>query len=264
MFICPVCKNELNKTGKSLICSNGHCFDMAKSGYVNLLLKSTGGNHGDNKLMVSARHDFLDKGYYEPLREAIVKMCREFTDTGDIIVDCGCGEGYYTSKIAEVLPDRTVCGFDISKDALAVAAKRNKTVEYAVASSFDIPLPDSCADMITEIFSPHSEKEFLRILKPDGRMLMVIPLENHLLELKQAVYDKAYKNEPSSFEIEGFKLLKSERVEYTADIACTEDIKNLFAMTPYYYKTGEKEQARLNTLQRLNVTLSFAVLCYGL
>ena len=118
--------------------------------------------------------------------------------------------------------------------------------------------------LITEIFSPHSEKEFLRILKPDGRMIMVIPLENHLLELKQAVYDKAYKNEPSSFEIEGFKLLKSERVEYTADIACTEDIKNLFAMTPYYYKTGEKEQARLNTLQRLNVTLSFAVLCYGL
>ena len=148
MFICPVCKNKLNKTGKSLICSNGHCFDMAKSGYVNLLLKSTGGNHGDNKLMVSARRDFLDKGYYEPLREAIVKMCREFTATGDIIVDCGCGEGYYTSKIAEVLPDRTVCGFDISKDALAVAAKRNKTVEYAVASSFDIPLPDSCADML--------------------------------------------------------------------------------------------------------------------
>lgn len=52
MFICPVCKNELNKTGKSFICSNGHCFDMAKSGYVNLLLKSTGVNHGDNKLMV--------------------------------------------------------------------------------------------------------------------------------------------------------------------------------------------------------------------
>lgn len=264
MFICPVCKNELNKTGKSLICSNGHCFDMAKSGYVNLLLKSTGGNHGDNKLMVSARRDFLDKGYYDPLREAIVKMCRKFTASGDIIVDCGCGEGYYTSKIAEALPDRTVCGFDISKDALAIAGKRNKTVEYAVASSFDIPLPDNCADMITEIFSPHSEKEFLRILKPDGRMLMVIPLENHLLELKQAVYDKAYKNEPSSFEKDGFKLLKSERVEYTADIASTEDIKNLFAMTPYYYKTGEKEQARLNTLQRLNVTLSFAVLCYGL
>ena len=65
MFICPVCKNELNKTGKSFICSNGHCFDMAKSGYVNLLLKSTGGNHGDNKLMVSARRDFLDKGYYD-------------------------------------------------------------------------------------------------------------------------------------------------------------------------------------------------------
>jgi len=264
MFICPVCKKELNKTGKSLVCPDGHCFDTAKSGYVNLLLKSNGGNHGDNKLMVNARRDFLDRGYYEPLRNAVVGMCREFTNAGDTLVDCGCGEGYYTSAIAAALPDRTVCGFDISKDALAVAAKRSKSVEYAVASSFDIPLPDGCADMVTEIFSPHSEKEFLRIMKPNGRMLMVIPLENHLYELKQAVYDMAYKNEPSSFEEEGFKLLKSERVEYTAHISSNADIKNLFAMTPYYYKTGAKEQARLNTLQQISVTLSFAVLCYGL
>ncbi len=264
MFICPVCKNELNKTGKSLVCPNGHCFDMAKSGYVNLLLKSGGGNHGDNKLMVNARRDFLDRGYYEPLRNAVVKMCREFSNSGDAVVDCGCGEGYYTSAIAEALPDRTVCGFDISKDALSVAAKRNKSVEYAVASSFDIPLPDGCADMVTEIFSPHCEKEFLRILKPDGRMLMVIPLENHLYELKQAVYDEAYKNEPSDFRKDGFKLLKSERVEYTADITEPQDIKNLFTMTPYYYKTGAKEQARLNTLQRISVTCSFEVLCYSL
>lgn len=95
-------------------------------------------------------------------------------------------------------------------------------------------------------------------------MLMVIPLENHLYELKQAVYDEAYKNEPSDFRKDGFKLLKSERVEYVSDITEAEDIKNLFTMTPYYYKTGAKEQARLNTLQRISVTCSFEVLCYGL
>lgn len=264
MFICPVCKNELNKTGNSLVCRNGHCFDAAKSGYVNLLLKSNGGNHGDNKLMVNARRNFLDKGYYEPLRNTVTQMCREFSRKGDVIVDCGCGEGYYTAAIAEALPDRTVCGFDISKDAVTVASKRSKAVEYAVASSFDIPLPDGCADAVTEIFSPHCEKEFLRILKPGGRMIMVIPLENHLYELKQAVYDEAYKNEPSDLKKDGFRLLKCERVEYTADITEAEDIKNLFTMTPYYYKTGVKEQARLNALRQISVTFAFAVLCYGL
>ena len=83
MFICPVCKNELNKAGKSFICSNGHCFDMAKSGYVNLLLKSTGGNHGDNKLMVSARRDFRQDDFMfranliaNPFMSNDPKLCR--------------------------------------------------------------------------------------------------------------------------------------------------------------------------------------------
>lgn len=244
------------------MCVNGHCFDIAKSGYVNLLLKNSSGNHGDNKLMARARRDFLDKGYYSPLRDTLVGVLSEFCEKGDVIVDCGCGEGYYTSAIAESLGYACMCGFDISKDALAIASKRSRNVEYAVASSFDIPLKDKSADIILEIFSPHSEKEFKRILKPNGLMVMVIPLEEHLFALKKAIYDTAYKNELSDYEIDGFDLIKSEKIEYKIELNSNEDIKNLFCMTPYYYKTGVKEQARLNTLQQISTEVGFNILVY--
>ena len=65
MFICPVCREAFQRYGNSYKCRNGHCFDIAKQGYVNLLTGSKGGNHGDNRLMTSARRAFLNKGYYD-------------------------------------------------------------------------------------------------------------------------------------------------------------------------------------------------------
>lgn len=62
IFICPVCGEKLDRSGKSYICPNRHTFDMAKSGYVNLLPTNNSGSvHGDNKLMLRARREFLEK-----------------------------------------------------------------------------------------------------------------------------------------------------------------------------------------------------------
>lgn len=262
IFVCPVCKSQFTKQGNSYKCENGHCFDIAKQGYVNLLTGSKQGNHGDNKLMTSARRDFLNKGYYELFREGIVNAVKSFSKEGDVILDCGCGEGYYTSKLAEKLENVTVGGFDISKDEIAAASKRSKEIEYAVASSFSIPVRDKSIDILLEIFSPHSEKEFKRILKDSGYMIMAIPLENHLYSLKRAIYDKPYKNNVADFNIEGFELLKNTEIKYTMEINNNEDILNLFKMTPYYYKTGKNEQARLNALHKLSVEAEFSILVY--
>ena len=62
---CPVCAGALEKRAGAYLCPKNHSFDIAKSGYVNLLLNSSQGHHGDDKLMVRARRDFLDKGYYD-------------------------------------------------------------------------------------------------------------------------------------------------------------------------------------------------------
>lgn len=261
-FVCPVCSGKLNNINNSLVCDKKHCFDRAKSGYVNLLTGSKGGVHGDNKLMVNARKDFLEKGYYENFREEILNSLKKYAFDGSQILDCGCGEGYYTNYLEENIKNSDFSAFDISKDAVNIAAKKNKNVAYAVASSFSVPVESDSVDILLEIFSPHAENEFKRILKKDGIMIMAIPLENHLFELKQAVYDEPYKNEVASFDIDGFKLLENVEIKYKAQVNSNEDIKNLFMMTPYYYKTGAKEQARLNTLQELKVSLEFSLLIY--
>ena len=262
LFVCPVCKGELRKKEHSLVCSKGHCFDTAKSGYVNLLRTSKSGNHGDNRLMTYARRDFLSKGYYEEFCRAVTETAAKYSFDGARVLDCGCGEGYYTHCLENELVGAEISAFDISKDAVLLASKRCKRTCLAVASSFDIPVKDASADMLLEIFSPFAADEFNRILKKDGILIMAIPLENHLYELKKAIYDKPYKNEVSGLGLDGYKLLEKREVKYGIRLENNEDIKNLFLMTPYYYKTGEKDQARLNTLQTLDTELEFCLLVY--
>ena len=103
-LICPICKNPLCLKEKSYVCSKGHCFDIAKSGYVNLLPPSPmGKRHGDDKLMVKARSRFLDKGFYDPLSKEISKIINLLVDDNCHIVDAGCGEGKYTAEVLEYL-----------------------------------------------------------------------------------------------------------------------------------------------------------------
>lgn len=75
-FRCPVCSDELCKKEKVMLCPNGHSFDIAAKGYVNLLLNNSSGakRHGDDRLMINARRDFLSKGFYEPLERHLWEL----------------------------------------------------------------------------------------------------------------------------------------------------------------------------------------------
>ena len=127
-FICPVCKSEISLFERTYKCNNNHCFDLSKDGYVNLLMsqQSSSKRHGDDKLMVKARRDFLDTGAYLPLAEKLVKLAKRHF-CGTRILDIGCGEGYYTDHILRALSNEQVelSAFDISRDAVKLAAKRN-------------------------------------------------------------------------------------------------------------------------------------------
>ena len=93
-------------------------------------------------------------------------------------------------------------------------------------------------------------------------MVMVIPSENHLWELKQAIYATPYKNEVKPYELEGFDFIGSRRVTFDMELASSEDIQSLFSMTPYYYRTGKSEQERLAALTELTTKADFEVLTY--
>ncbi len=256
-FICPVCGGKLFNTGSSLKCLKAHSFDISKQGYVNLLMKNVGGRHGDDKLMLGARRSFLDKGYYAPLRNAIC----EILGKGHTILDSGCGEGYYTAAFAE---NNEVFGIDISKEALKMAALRCKNSEFAVASINAIPLSDNSVDAVVNIFAPESLNEFSRVLNTDGRYITAVPLERHLFSLKEAIYDNPYINPVPVTEKEGFELLSMKDVKYGIELKSNEDIKNLFLMTPYYYKTSREDQLKLEKLSKLTVEAEFLVLEYRL
>jgi len=264
-FVCPVCKNELNISGKSYICSNKHCFDIAKKGYVNLLTGSAQGRHGDDKLMVEARTAFLDKGFYNPLSDSICKLICKYLESDSVIVDAGCGEGKYTCDVLNSLKaagkNCSVIGLDISKDAVSASARRSKEIILAVASTAEMPLNGSSVDMILNIFSPFIPVEFSRVLKKGGKLLRVVPLERHLWELKELVYDNPYENEIGSFDEEGFKIVEKRDIKYRVTFRDSE-IMDVFRMTPYYYKTGRDDQKKAEEARILETQLEFGIILY--
>lgn len=262
-FCCPVCGEALTSTPKTLVCANRHSFDVAKSGYVSLLQTSSRGNHGDNPQMVAARRAFLETGAYAHLRDAIGDLAERYATDGGTLLDSGCGEGYYTAAVLERLGARMeILGLDISKSAVRLAAKRCKQGHFAVASAFHIPVKDGSIDLLLQIFSPDSASEFARVLRRGGVLLECIPGRRHLYGLKAAVYDTPYENEVSPFEKSGYRFLEQRHLVREITLETPEDIRNLFWMTPYYYKTGAREQKRLEERTALTTETEFYVTVY--
>ncbi len=267
-FICPVCSQELEEHDKLYRCPNGHCFDKSKFGYVNLLQsqKSSAKRHGDDRLMVRARRDFLDSGCYGFLRDELCGICSDHLPDGGNILDAGCGECYYSAGLksfyAQNGTELFVAGIDISKDALEFASKRKASIPLAVASLFDMPFADGGFDAVLNIFSPEADREFHRVLKTGGYLIRIIPLEKHLLGLKSAIYDKPYLNDVPDAKTEGFEFIGSRQVRKDLQLNSNETIQNLFKMTPYYYKTGIEDQQKINALDFLETQAEFEIRVY--
>lgn len=269
-FICPVCSGKLSVKGKSFVCKNNHLFDISSYGYVNLLPsnKKHSSSPGDDKLMVTARNNFLSKGYYSHLKNALenlsIKYC-ELIDNVNVL-DCGCGEGYYTQGIWQALENAgkkpCVKGIDISKDAVLLAAKRVKKAQFAVASSFRLPIESKSADILINCFSPLCIKEFNRVLKKNGIFMYVVPDIKHLWQLKEILYENPYENILKDEEYDGFKLVDMVKVQKEVIIDSSEDIKNLFSMTPYVYRTPKENQEKLLNCTHVQMNAHFVIYVY--
>ena len=269
MFRCPLCGRKLEKQEHSLKCEHGHSFDISAEGYTHLLPanKMNSKIPGDSKEMVSSRSRFLDGGYYEPLRTALEETVLELIKGEEpSVLDCGCGEGYYTAGVAKNLKNRIpkakIAGFDISRPSVKHAAKRTKDVEFAVASVFDIPVPDKSFDMLLNVFSPLSIDEFSRVLKDEGYYIYVVPAARHLWQLKAAIYDVPYENREQDIPYEGFEHMETKRIRYETLIRTKEDIFSLFQMTPYYWKTSAKGTEKLSKLETLMTEVAFDIHIY--
>ena len=257
MLICPKCKEKLNRIDNTYKCINNHSYDISKYGYVNLLLSKT--NAGDDKVMVDARYNFLSKDYYLPLASSIINVLSDYINKDSLILDGGCGTGYYDSVIKSTYPN--IIGYDISKDAITKAAKLNKDLTYFVASSNDVPLESNLFDCIINIFTPTFEKEIVRLLKDDGILIIVSPKNNHLIELKKSIYKNAYLNEEDIPSFNNLYLDKCVESISKSNLS-KEDLDNLIKMTPYFYKTSKDNLDKINSIDCLDVTFAFNIYIY--
>ncbi len=268
IWCCPVCGLPLQQDGKSLKCEKRHSFDRGRSGYVHLLPSSRQNAKlpGDNPEMVRARRNFLGRGYYAHLMETLCTAVTEHLPAQGVLLDAGCGEGYYTKAVREALAQSghtaAVYGADISKTAADLAARADKGTDYAVASVFHLPVRTGSCDLVMSIFAPYCGEEFQRVLRPDGCLVMVIPAAKHLWELKAAVYAHPYENAVKDYALEGFRFIEKRTAERSITLSDPQEIADLFSMTPYAYRTGAAERERLAALQSLTTQTAFEILIY--
>ncbi len=266
---CPVCGGALMPLGTSLRCPQGHSYDMAKEGYVNLLAiqKRHAADPGDGKAMVRARRAFLQAGYYAPFQKALAELCLEYApECGEThLLDAGCGEGSYDRVVYDAFAAQgrpcVLAGFDLSKDAIRLAAKLLPEAAFAVGGSFSAPVRDGWADVLLNIFSPFAEQEFCRVLRSGGVLLYAVPTARHLYGLKEVLYDEPYENAEQQTEYSGFTLIGERTVTDTITVE-GDQIRNLFAMTPYFWKTPHVGALRLAAKQSLTTEIGFRFLAY--
>ena len=149
--ICPVCGAALEPQGTAWRCAQGHCFDVARRGYVNLLTvtQKHSRHPGDTREMVAARRAFLDAGWYVPIAKTLADLVRRFCPETASVLDAGCGEGYYLSQLSWV-PERW--GIDISRDAVRYAAARDRGAHWLTATAAHLPFADGGFDCVLSMF----------------------------------------------------------------------------------------------------------------
>ncbi len=261
--VCPVCTYELKRENGSYKCENNHCFDISKFGTVNLNMSNSSSKkrHGDDSAMVVARNTFLGKGYYGDLHNDICRLAEAHAHECGTLLDIGCGEGYYTSGVAECTDAKEVIGIDISRDAVRYFKKRLPDAFGCIASAYKLPIKTDSADIVMNMFAPIDPLETARVLKENGILIRTYVMKDHLIELKRAVYSTAYYNDEEDIELDGFEIVDSLVTQNKITVV-GEDIQNLFLMTPYYYKTSREDQEKLQKIEKLDVTTQFRTVIY--
>ncbi|HAV4861865.1 putative RNA methyltransferase [Acinetobacter baumannii] len=258
-LMCPVCRQRLELVSKTWRCEQGHSYDIAKQGYVNLhvVQHKHSKNPGDTPESVDARRAFLQGGYYQPLQQAVVHLLKDLK--AKMVLDIGCGEGYYTSAMQQVVEQ--CIGVDIAKNAVQRAAKLNDKVTWVVGTGATLPVIDQSMDVCTSLFSPIPQTEILRVLKDDGYLIVVTPATDHLYAMREALFEQVNPHTPQKFveQLQDLFELKEQQVIDAPLVLDQQALKNLIAMTPYAYKASPEHRMQLEQKAHLQVTASFQI-----
>lgn len=274
-LICPLCGASLFKEGGSLFCTGirRHCYDVASSGYVNLLPPGKGKNAhtGDDAGMIAARSAFLAGGYYDGISDAVAQIAAEYLPGGTdsvCLCDAGSGEGYHTCRIARGIAARTgrrvhAAGIDASKKGAAAGAKlaartaagEDVHLSFAAGNIFSLPIKDRSLHVMLSLFAPIPAAEAMRTLRDDGILVVTASAARHLWEMRCLIYNDPREGNETAATPEGFTLAGRSAYRESVHIPDNGTLMNLFTMTPFYYRTPADGRARLQATESLTVSV---------
>lgn len=264
---CPHCGGGLKLGDGAALCAEGHSFDVARQGYLNLLPGDARTGSADTAAMVRARADFLAGGHYSPIADAVATAAQVATGEG-CALDLGTGTGYYLAAILERVPTTQGLALDVSKHALRVAARAHPRIGAVGCDAWaGLPVRDAAAALAINVFAPRDPAELARVLAPGGSLVVVTPNRGHLAELVSAVgmltvqerkRERLEGKLGTLFEAAGETAVERELVLDHADLAA------LVAMGPSARHLDEQQVAeRVAALpDPLSVTLSVTVATY--
>lgn len=253
------CGQPLALVGRSWTCARGHSFDLARSGYVNLLQPQDrrSRNAGDARAAIDARARLLAAGVGRGIVDRVVDRAQGLLGDHAIVVDLGSGSGETLEAIAQTRRIVGV-GIDLSTAAAEIASRRCPVVTWVVANADRrIPLLDASVDVVISQHARRSPLECARLLRPGGHLLVSVPAADDLIELRQAVQGSGVLRPRADLVISeharDFELVSREEVRerHVLDRAALLDV-----LRGTYRGARTSAAARLETLTELVVTFA--------
>ena len=277
-LICPLDQQPLTQHDRSLTCESGHSSDIAKQGYVNLLpvQKKKSKDPGDSKEMIQARQRFLQAGLYQPISDGLNQLVSQQLNLSDnksvTILDAGCGEGYYLSRLATEnhLAEQEqveLLGVDISKWGVQAATKYQLPITWIVGTNAQLPVEHASVDLIICMFGFWQPEWFAKVLKPGGKVILADAGAEHLIELREIIYDEVHRKDTPTLkgaEEAGFTLTEQQQLEFKPETLTKEQVQDLLVMTPHLYRASYEGKQSALQLKQLDLTAQvvFRVLEY--
>lgn len=260
---CPICRGAFALQGGSLVCPGRHCFDVARQGDVNLVPGRRETFY--TKELFLSRAKVFERGLFDPVIEAISEAAaRHVQEQTPVLVDAGCGEGYYTRRVCggEAM---VRIGFDLCKDAVRLAARSDKEGSYFVGDLANIPLADGCADVLLDVFTPANYAEFARVLRPGGVIIKLAPRAGYLAQLRGAAKGRLRSDFGGSrseeYAKERMQILETKEITYTLPVE-QELLWHLARMTPMLAGI-DPDSLDLSTVREITIDETMVVGCFS-
>ena len=231
---CPLCGGGFEKKDASLVCAKRHTFDIARQGSVNFVPQQKESFY--KKELFESRAKVFEAGVYAPVIAALSEAIERYVKKEHpVLLDAGCGEGYYTKAVC---PERnmTRIGFDLSKEAVRLAARGQAEAAFFAADLKNIPMADHSVNVLLDVFTPANYAEFARVLAPGGVVMKLAPRSGYLRQLREAAAQHLRRSEYDGGDVERYvhermDVLEQRAITYTLPVT-PQLAEHLAKMTP--------------------------------